>query len=152
MLNTKVSKAVRLAIAFGAASTAAFSANTFANDDKEEKVERIQVTGSKIKRIGLTSPTPVTVISGVQLEQAGITNVNDLLRELPAGEVGSSPETTTNTIYASGLNTYNLRNLGSSRTLVLVDGRRFVGAGPTNNAVDLNNIPASMIGLSLIHI
>ncbi|ATD07205.1 TonB-dependent receptor [Pseudoalteromonas piscicida] len=146
MLNNKVSKAVRLAIAFGAAATAAVaSSSALAEENSEAGVERIQVTGSKIKRQGLTSPTPVTVITGEQLVAQGITNVNDLLRDLPAGEVGNSPETTTNTIYASGLNTYNLRNLGSSRTLVLVDGRRFVGSGPTNNAVDLNNIPASMI-------
>ncbi|RXF05823.1 TonB-dependent receptor [Pseudoalteromonas sp. PS5] len=147
MFNNKVSKAVRLAIAFGAASTAALASTAVSAEENTEtdKVERIQVTGSKIKRQGLTSPTPVTVITGEQLVAQGITNVNDLLRDLPAGEVGNSPETTTSTIYASGLNTYNLRNLGSSRTLVLVDGRRFVGSGPTSNAVDLNNIPASMI-------
>jgi len=50
MLNNKVSKAVRLAIAFGAASTVAFSASTIAAEEGVEKVERIQVTGSRISR------------------------------------------------------------------------------------------------------
>ena len=62
MLNNKVSKAVRLAIAFGAASTAAFSASSFAAEENVEKVERIEVTGSRILREGAISPSPVTVI------------------------------------------------------------------------------------------
>ena len=57
MINNKVSKAVRLAIAFGAASTAAFSASSFAAEEENvEKVERIEVTGSRILREGAISP------------------------------------------------------------------------------------------------
>ena len=60
MLNNQVSKAVRLAIAFGAASTAAFSASSFAAEEEGvEKVERIQVTGSRIKRTDLEGASPV---------------------------------------------------------------------------------------------
>lgn len=143
MKNNQVCKAVRIALALGAASLTALSTQVVAAE--EEKVERIQVTGSKIKRIGVTSPTPITVITGADLLQAGVTNINDLLSELPAGEAGLNPDSTNGYIYANGLNTYNLRGLGSARTLVLVNGKRFVGAGPTNPAVDLNNIPASMI-------
>ena len=145
MLNKKVSKAVRLAIAFGAVTTTAFSANTFANDDKEEKVERIQVTGSKIKRIAATAPTPVVVIGRVELEDAGVSNVNDFLAEMPSAEVGLSPENSNNYIYANGLNTTDLRGLGTSRTLVLVNGRRFIGGSAGSNSVDLNNIATSMV-------
>ncbi len=145
MLNNKVSKAVRLAIAFGAVTTTAFSANTFANDDKEEKVERIQITGSKIKRIAATAPTPVVVIGRVELEDAGVSNVNDFLAEMPSAEVGLSPENSNNYIYANGLNTTDLRGLGTSRTLVLVNGRRFIGGSAGSNSVDLNNIATSMV-------
>ncbi|MEQ3514979.1 TonB-dependent receptor [Pseudoalteromonas sp. BZB3] len=147
MLNNKVSKAVRLAIAFGAASTAAFSANTFAAEETEakEEVERVQVTGSRIKRYAEVAPTPVTVISGEQLVNQGITNVADLLQNLPSSAVGSAPTTTTNTIFGAGINTTDLRELGSARTLVLVNGRRFVGASVTNPAIDLNAIPSEMI-------
>ncbi|MEJ6475682.1 TonB-dependent receptor domain-containing protein [Pseudoalteromonas piscicida] len=117
-----------------------------ANEQTEAKsVERIQVTGSRIKRFNLTSPTPVTVIGGVELENQGITNVNDLLAEMPQATVGLSPENTTSYIYASGLNTTDLRGLGSERTLVLVNGRRFVPGSVGDTAVDLNNIPTSII-------
>lgn len=111
----------------------------------EEDVERIQVTGSRIKRIGELAPTPVTVIGGDALIDAGVNNVADLLNDLPSSSVGISPETSNNTIFASGLNNTDLRGLGSERTLVLVNGRRFVGGSPGSSAVDLNNIPTAMI-------
>ncbi|WP_440053678.1 TonB-dependent receptor domain-containing protein [Pseudoalteromonas sp. T1lg65] len=145
MLNNKVSKAVRLAIAFGAASTAFASMSVAAEEQEKEEVERIQVTGSKIKRIGELSPTPVTVITGDTLTDAGITNVANLLEELPSATVGLSPETTNNSVFANGLSNTNLRGMGINRTLVLVNGRRFVAGSPTSSAVDLNNIPTAMI-------
>ncbi|WP_234399118.1 TonB-dependent receptor domain-containing protein [Pseudoalteromonas sp. T1lg75] len=116
-----------------------------AEDASEEQVERIQVTGSKIKRIGELSPTPVTVITGDTLTDAGITNVADLLSEMPSATVGLSPETTNNFIFANGLSNTDLRGLGSDRTLVLVNGRRYVAGAPGSAAVDLNNIATSMI-------
>ncbi len=131
-----------VAIAVISATSTSAAANT---TQDAQSVERIQVTGSKIKRFNLTSPTPITVISGVEMENAGINNVNDLLAELPQATVGLSPETTTNTIYASGLNTTDLRGLGAERTLVLVNGRRYVSGSVGSTAVDLNNIPVSMI-------
>ncbi|TMP40269.1 TonB-dependent receptor [Pseudoalteromonas citrea] len=133
---------IKAALLTGAVSGSAVMAN---DSGEAKKVERIQVTGSKIKRFNLTSPTPVTVISGVELENQGITNVNDLLAEMPQATVGLSPETTTNYIFSSGLNTTDLRGLGSERTLVLVNGRRFVPGSVGGTAVDLNNIPTSMI-------
>lgn len=147
MFNNKVSKAVRLAIAFGAASTAALASTAVSAEEntETEEVERIQVTGSKIKRIAATAPTPVVVIGRVELEDAGVSNVNDFLSEMPSAEVGLSPENSNNYIYANGLNTTDLRGLGSSRTLVLVNGRRFIGGSAGDNAVDLNNIATSMI-------
>ena len=78
----------------------------------EEEVERIQVTGSRIKRIGELAPTPVTVIGGDALIDAGVNNVADLLNDLPSSSVGISPETSNNTIFASGLNNTDLRGLG----------------------------------------
>jgi len=134
-----------LHIAIGSTLLSGLSFNVNAENKGLDQVERIEVTGSKIKRVGVTSPTPITVITGADLIQAGVTNINDLLSELPAGEAGLNPDSSNGYIYANGLNTYDLRGLGSGRTLVLVNGKRFVGAGPTNPAVDLNNIPASMI-------
>lgn len=144
--NNKISKAVRVALAFGVASASALSFQAVAAENAEvEKVERIEVTGSKIKRIGEMAPTPVTVITGDGLVDAGVVNVADLLHKLPNTLVGISPETSNNTIFASGLNNTDLRGLGSDRTLVLVNGRRFVSGAPGESAVDLNNIPTAMI-------
>ena len=62
--NNKLSKAVRLAIAFGAASATAFTASVNAQEEGEiAKVERIEVTGSRIKRTDMEGVAPVTVIS-----------------------------------------------------------------------------------------
>lgn len=144
-VKNKINQAVSIALALGITSTLV-SLPTLAQEKSDrEGVERIEVTGSKIKRIGELSPTPITVITGDMMVDAGITNVGDLLSELPSSFVGLSPETTNNTIFASGLSQTSLRNLGSNRTLVLVNGRRFVGSNPGNSAVDLNNIPSAMI-------
>ncbi|MCH8538863.1 MAG: TonB-dependent receptor plug domain-containing protein, partial [Alkalimonas sp.] len=138
---------MKLALSFSAAAVVAFPVHAIDNIQEEEvrSVERIAVTGSRIRRIGEVAPTPVTVISGENLVESGVTNVADLLHKLPSTSVGLAPETTNNTIFASGLNNTDLRGLGSNRTLVLVNGRRFIAGAPGSGAVDLNNIPTSMI-------
>lgn len=144
--NNKLTQSVRLALLFGAAalSTSSF-AQAEAATDAADNIERFEITGSRIKRIGELAPTPVTVITGDGLVDAGVVNVADLLHKLPNTLVGISPETSNNTIFASGLNNTNLRGLGSNRTLVLVNGRRFVSGAPGSSAVDLNNIPTAMV-------
>ena len=137
MLNSKISKAVRLAIAFGAASTAAFSASSSAAEEESAaKVERIQVTGSRIKRTDLEKASPVTVIDSVQLENQGIQDVGQFLQS--SAVMSGSPAMTTTNNGGNGGTFVELRGLGSSRTLVLVNGRRPVSS-------DFQGIPASMI-------
>ena len=147
MTHNKLAKAVRLAITLGTASTLALSSHAFAEDqaENEKEPERVAITGSKIKRIGEMSPTPVTVVTGDALVNAGITNVAEILAEMPSSTVGLSPETTNNSVFANGLSNTDLRGLGTQRTLVLVNGRRFVAGAPGSSAVDLNNIPTAMI-------
>ncbi len=110
-----------------------------------KNVERIAVTGSKIKRIAAVAPSPVVVIGAIELADAGVSNVNDFLAEMPSTVAGLNPENSNNYIYANGLNTTDLRGLGSSRTLVLINGRRFIGGSAGDNTVDLNNIATSMV-------
>ena len=99
---SKLAIAVKSAVVLGAV---AHTGASWAAEEggQNQEVERIQVTGSKIKRIGELSPTPVTVISGDNLVDAGITNVADLLSEMPNSTVGLSPETTNNSVFANGL-------------------------------------------------
>ena len=144
MLNNKVSKAVRLAIAFGAASTAAFSASSFAaEEDSAEKVERIEVTGSRIKRVDMAGDLPVTVIDRTAIELSGETSVADLLRNTTFNSLGSfRPQSGSS---AQGATTVSLRGLGSDRSLVLVDGRRLPKSTLTGSSQDLNSIPMAAV-------
>ncbi|WP_242620352.1 TonB-dependent receptor plug domain-containing protein [Shewanella maritima] len=141
MIQTKLAKSIALACCGVFFTSYAYSSE----DTIGTSIERIEVTGSKIKRIGELSPTPVTVISGADMAQMGITNVADLLNKLPSSTVGISPETSNGFVFAAGLNQTNLRGLGSDRTLVLVNGRRFVAGSNGDSAVDLNTIPTAMI-------
>lgn len=108
--------------------------------------ETIVVTGSRIASPTITSVSPVQVVSEAQIQQAGITNVQELLLENPA--FGSPALARTNTAFltsGTGVATVDLRNLGTDRTLVLVNGRRVVAGLPGSATVDLNVIPAQFI-------
>lgn len=144
MQKSIINTAVRLAMLAAPVAIAGFSTVAVAQEETA-RVERIEVTGSRIKRIGELAPTPITVITGDSLVSAGVVNVGDLLHKMPNTLVGLSPETSNNTVFASGLNNTDLRGLGSSRTLVLVNGRRFVSGAPGSSAVDLNNIPTAVV-------
>jgi outer membrane receptor protein involved in Fe transport len=103
----------------------------------EEQVERIQVTGSRIRRADIEGANPVSVFTSADLEKVGITDVGDFIQRMPA--MSGSPIGTTTNNGGSGAVTVNLRGLGSARTLTLVNGRRTVDGG------DFQTIPASMI-------
>lgn len=105
----------------------------------------IVVTGSRIPRPDLDAPSPVAIITEQQIERDGATNVQDFLAELPQVGIGTSRTNTNFSTSGNGVATVNLRNLGSSRTLVLVNGRRFVPGVAGTSQVDLNNIPADFI-------
>ena len=129
-----------------AAATAAESApplqtGTGSND--------IVITGSRIARPEFAFPNPVQAYTAETMEQAGTTNITDFLAESPA-LINSSTSATnagSNLVAneAAGANFLNLRNLGTNRTLVLVDGRRHVAGYHGTAAVDINTIPVELI-------
>lgn len=102
----------------------------------------IVVTGSRISNPNLTSITPVTVVSAAEVKNQGNVRVEDLLNSLP--QVFAS-EGSSDSNGASGIATVDLRDLGTARTLVLVNGRRLGAGDPTDIASDLNFIPGSLI-------
>lgn len=110
-------------------------------------VEKIEVTGSRIKRTDLEGTVPIAVISRAEIEASGSLNVADLLKITPVAIAENNTSSTTFSTSAVGINTTALRNLGTERTLVLVNGRRYVsGLSPSDGyGVDLNSIPAPMI-------
>jgi len=101
----------------------------------------VTVTGSRIQRTDTIAPSPVTNVSAEQLAVVNTINTEDFINTLP--QVVPSFDATSNNP-GDGTARVSLRGLGSTRTLVLVDGQRFVGSGVTQ-IVDLNNIPAAMV-------
>lgn len=107
----------------------------------ESAVERISVTGSRLKQSDLEGANPVTVITQADMIATGITDVGALIQRLPSMS-GSPVGTTTNgtaSFDGTGAVKVDLRGLGSNRTLVLVNGRRLVDGG------DFQTIPSAMI-------
>ncbi|MCS6097447.1 TonB-dependent receptor [Shewanella baltica] len=145
--NSLLAKSVRFALISGVTATALNVPLSFAADEAGAKVERIEVTGSRIKRTDMETTVPITVLSREDIAQTGAINVADILNSSPVTIAGSDQSNSAFTTSTVGLNTTSLRNLGDSRTLVLVNGRRFVsGVDPSSGyAVDLNAIPTSMI-------
>jgi outer membrane receptor protein involved in Fe transport len=105
----------------------------------------VVVTGSRIARPDLSASTPVAVVSEELIQQTGAGNLQDVLAELPAVGQNISRASTNFSTTGNGLASVNLRNLGSSRTLVLVDGRRYVAGLAGTSVVDLNSIPTDLV-------
>ena len=121
---------------------------SFAQDNTDdETLEEIVVTGSHIKRDTFNYSSPVTVIDEVEISGTGTTNLGDLLQTLPQSISTVSNANSAFFTTFSGLNLSDLRFLGTARTLVLVNGRRFVSGAPPGGGygVDLNSIPTGMI-------
>ncbi|EZP57389.1 TonB-dependent receptor plug domain-containing protein [Sphingomonas sp. RIT328] len=106
----------------------------------------IVVTGSRIASPAAASASPLQVIGAEQIQQQGAINVQEVLLQNPAfGTPGISRTNSSFATQGAGAATVNLRNLGEDRTLVLVNGRRFVSGQPGSQAVDLNVIPTQFI-------
>lgn len=117
-----------------------------AGPDGAAVVEEIMVTGSRIRiQSGLTTPTPVTVLSGDDLSQLGPASLIDALDNVPAffNNVNASSDFGSNVAAAQGTNV-NLRGLGPNRTLTLLNGRRVV-AGSKIGTVNIANFPTAAI-------
>ena len=116
--------------------------------EPESAGNTVVVTGSRIKRPDFDTPNPVISIGQTTIEQSGTTNLTDFLTGYPALQGSSSSADNSGEdagIGATGLNLLNLRNLGTDRTLVLVDGRRHVAGVPGSQAIDINTIPQDLV-------
>ncbi len=141
---SQINKAVKLALlstAVAAVSTPA----VYAAD--EEKGEKIIVTGSRIKRVDIEGPSPITIIGRDEIDRSGDNSVADVLRSSVFNSFGSFRERSGVGNGATGNATVSLRGLGASRTLVLIDGKRAPsspssGGGGSQN---LNLIPVAAV-------
>lgn len=131
------------AIALALVATSAHAQNAAA---ETSDTTDIIVTGTRIALPEIALPSPVESFSGANIQQSGATNLTDILLDSPAlaGSLSNERNSGSNTI-SVGVNLLELRNLGTVRTLVLVNGRRHVGAFPGENSVDINTIPVDLV-------
>jgi len=138
-------QSLRAAILLGA-TCAAFSAPVYSQSGDEAVVEEIITTGSRIARKEVTSVSPINVLDEQAIEFAGHNSLATILNELPAAGIPGSVDTATNfRTTTTGLNTIDLRNLGTARTLILVNGRRHVGGSAGSPTVDVSMIPVALV-------
>jgi iron complex outermembrane recepter protein len=144
-MNTSLSlrRAVRCALLTSAA--AALAGALPAQAQQDSTIQEVVVTGSRIPQPNLTSVSPLTAVGSDQVKIEGVTRVEDLINNLPQAFADFGGNLSNG---STGAATVNLRNLGSQRTLVLVNSRRLMPGDPTQNGAaspDLNQIPAALI-------
>jgi outer membrane receptor protein involved in Fe transport len=125
-------------VAFSGASIGA----AFAQDATEAVDEKVVITGSRIARRGLISPSPVTTVGQAEAQKQGTISVEELLNNQPAVTSGWVSEVSNG---ATGTATVDLRSLGPQRTLVLINGRRMGIGDPLLPVADLNAIPIALV-------
>jgi iron complex outermembrane receptor protein len=135
------------AVGIACAASPAFAQQT----PPPAKVEKIEVTGSNIKRVDTETASPIQVITADDIAKSGATSVAEVLRSIPAASAGALQDFDSGTGFAAGAQSVSLRGLGSQATLVLVNGRRLAPAAYADpNAgqsviYNLNAIPVSAI-------
>ncbi|QKX16814.1 TonB-dependent receptor domain-containing protein [Microbulbifer sp. YPW1] len=149
MKGNTLSMAIRGAILAAVGVTPAFAQEDTKAVDASKiddgAIEQVTVTGSRIARPNSMSPTPVTTLTAEDISLSGETNLGDFLNELPALRSTFSGQNSGRFIGTVGLNLLDLRGLGTSRTLVLQDGRRHIASSVGTSAVDVNTIPEDLI-------
>ncbi|WP_198780068.1 TonB-dependent receptor plug domain-containing protein [Shewanella putrefaciens] len=141
--RTKVASAINLAIVTSITTGVFVTSSAFAAEETA-KVERIEVTGSRIQRQDMETASPVTVIDAAAIKAEGFTSVDQML-QVQTSMAGAAVGSSTNN-GADGVAQVDLRGMGSQRTLVLLNGRRMVNSGSgADSSVDLNSIPVAMI-------
>ncbi len=112
-----------------------------------EQVERIEITGTRLPALNVEGPSPVTVLNAQEIRMDGQQKAEDLLNNLPQVTAAQGSYASNG---ASGTAQVNLRGLGATRNLVLVNGRRLPPGSPdtgstTSYAADLNQIPIPLV-------
>jgi iron complex outermembrane recepter protein len=132
----------------GIASHAIAQANT---PPAAQKVEKVVVTGSNIKRVDAETSAPIIVVSAEEIRKSGATTVQELLKNLSISSGSSLSDITGGNGFSAGTSSAALRGLGSAATLTLLNGRRISPAAfndpnvGSTSITNLNSIPAAAI-------
>lgn len=147
MIEKILSRSVRLIFASGVMLSVGAAAQNASAQTAPPSPQRVEITGSSLKRVDSETALPVTVVTRADIEKSGVTSTEELLFQITSvssagGQVAAGQ---------SGLSTYgasnvSLRGIGADKTLVLVNGRRLaVFGGPALSAVNVNAIPLAAI-------
>ena len=109
-----------------------------------QTLERIEITGSLIKRIEGETALPIVTITAEELARAGITNAEEAVRLITQNQ-GGFPTSLSTSQFVGAAAYANLRSLGAQRTLVLLNGRRVVRNPSGAVSVDLNTLPLAAV-------
>jgi outer membrane receptor protein involved in Fe transport len=140
----KLTSAVRLALTMGTVASvgmvgSAYAQSADSTQQKSQNLETIVVTGSNIRRVDIETANPVLTIDHAAIEKSGKLTLGDLVQALPS-MAGNATNPNVNNGGGAGASAISLRGLGSSRSLLLINGHRI----PTQMQ-DLNIIPASAV-------
>ncbi|MEO8000880.1 MAG: TonB-dependent receptor [Arenimonas sp.] len=141
----QLSNAIKFALFVGATATLA-TASAFAQSKPEEakELDSVLVVGSKIKRqVEEEGAQPVQVLTRADIERTGLNNVFEILNTITSSDGSGLSTVTTQTNGSDGSQQVSLRGLGAGRTLVLVDGRRWVT--DIDGTVDFSTIPVAIV-------
>jgi len=142
MMEKVLSRSIRM-ICLGSVAFGAHAA--YAQDAAPSgSLQRVEVTGSRIRQVDLETAQPIQVMTQEQIQKTGLVTVGDIINNLSsAGSPDFSKGGALTSNRESGGQYANLRNLGANRLLVLVDGKRWTAS--VNGYTDMSTIPASMI-------
>lgn len=121
-----------------------------AQTEEAVKLDKFEVTGSRVKRTDIETTQPVLTITAGDMEMTGYSTVADALRSLPMNSGQSLTPVSSGTSFTPGISSFNLRGLGNNNVLVLVNGRRSAPFGASGfngmqTMFDLNSLPLSAI-------
>lgn len=144
-------QSVRFALGVLAGSALLSGAVQAQEAHNDAKVQKIEITGSNIKRSDKEGTSPIQTITAKDIKESGATTVLDLLKQVPSMGTGGYNDTPDQNSFSRGVATASLRGLGSTSTLILLNGRRMTPsayANPNNGQsalYDLNSIPLSAL-------
>jgi len=146
MIEKIMARSVRIVCAGGMAATLA--APAFAQEAANAPLQRVEITGSSIKRASAETASPIQVISRDDLVKSGKSTVAEYLQTLTADGAGSLPTTFGNG-FAAGSTAISLRGLGATSTLVLLNGRRMAPFARADDGqksfTDLSSVPMNIV-------
>ena len=126
-----------LVLSFGVLNT-----NVIAQDESADDVEEVIVTGTRLKADGFEAVSPVSVVTADNIKRTGQTRIEDILNQMPQIETSNSSFEPSG---ETGTASLDLRGLGSSRTLVLLNGKRMQPGSIWSEVADVGQVPVQLL-------